>query len=151
MVVPVSAPASTITVIFAVPLKLVPLIVLAVSNAVAVAALPVILVWSPVLLPLTVASFDAVSVLPAAIVKVPVPVVMKLPLILVAVAAPIFGVVKTGDVARTTFPEPVVEISSTTPAPVVTLPSTLSFGTYILNLCVGYFICTYTGCAGIIN
>lgn len=51
---PVSVPAAAATVIFAVPSKLVPLIVRAVWRAVAVPALPLTLVWSPVLDPLDV-------------------------------------------------------------------------------------------------
>jgi len=42
-----------------------------------------------------------------------------LPLIEVAVAAPIFGVVKEGDVARTIFPEPVVVLPKAVTVPLV--------------------------------
>jgi hypothetical protein len=49
---------------------------------------------------------------------------------LVAVATPKVGVTNVGDVARTTFPEPVVAISSTTPALPVKLPSTLPAATF---------------------
>ena len=45
---------------------------------------------------------------------------------LVPVAAPILGVVKIGEIALTTLPVPIVGISSTTPAPDATRPSTLS-------------------------
>ena len=47
-------------------------------------------------------------------------------LILVAVATPKTGVTKVGEVALTTSPDPVVAISSITPAPELTLPNTLS-------------------------
>ena len=50
---------------------------------------------------------EAVKVLPAPRVSVPEPAVRALPLIVVAVAAPMLGVVKEGEVARTTEPEPV--------------------------------------------
>ena len=43
-----------------------------------------------------------------------------------AMGVPNAGVIKVGEVALTTLPEPVVEISSTTPAPTDTLPKTLS-------------------------
>ncbi len=49
--VPVNVVASAVTVILAVPLKDVPFIFLAVCSAVAVPAFPVIVVWSPVLVP----------------------------------------------------------------------------------------------------
>ena len=70
----------------------------------------------------------AVSVLPSAIVKVALVVgaVIVILFIEVAVATPKIGVTKVGDVALTTLPEPVVAISSTTPAPVETRPNTLS-------------------------
>ena len=51
------------------------------------------------------------------------------PVMLVPTSAegvPRSGVTRVGEVALTTLPEPVVDISSTTPAPAVTLPSTLS-------------------------
>ena len=70
----------------------------------------------------------AVSVLPSAIVKVALAVgcVIVTLFMVVAVAAPNVGVTKVGEVALTTFPDPVVAISSTTPAPAVTRPNTLS-------------------------
>ena len=71
--VPVSVVASAVTVISALPSKSTVLIFLAVANLVAVPAFPVIVVWSPVLVPLTVASPETVNVfevvLPPAIVK----------------------------------------------------------------------------------
>ena len=57
-VAPVSVPAAAVTVILAVPSKDTPLIVLAVCRAVAVPALPVTEVWSPVLVPLDVPEWD---------------------------------------------------------------------------------------------
>ncbi len=56
-VVPVKVPAAAVTVIGAEPSKFTPLIVFPGDNFVAVAALPVIFVWSPVLVP---ERFDAV-------------------------------------------------------------------------------------------
>jgi len=53
----------------------------------------------------------SVNVFPAAIVNVPVPVVMVLPLIEVAVAAPSVGVVSVGLVPNTTAPLPVVPVA----------------------------------------
>ena len=70
---------------------------------------------------------DAVP--PLAIGSIPVtPDVNGKPVALVNTTAegvPKFGVASVGEVARTTFPEPVVGISSITPAPVLTLPNTL--------------------------
>ncbi len=53
-VVPVNVPAAAVTVIGAVPSKFTPLIARAVCSAVAVPALPVMVVWSPVFVPLLV-------------------------------------------------------------------------------------------------
>ena len=59
----------------------------------------------------------AVRVFAAAIVKVPVEAVIVSPLIEVAVATPIFGVTRVGEVAKTkTVPLPVVVISPRVPA-----------------------------------
>ena len=52
-VLPVSVPAAAVTVIFPVPSKLVPFIVLAVSKAVAVAAFPVVEPEVPLVFPVT--------------------------------------------------------------------------------------------------
>jgi hypothetical protein len=54
-VVPVRVFASAVTVIFAVPSKLTPLMFRGVWRAVAVPALPLTLVWSPVFVPLIAA------------------------------------------------------------------------------------------------
>ena len=66
--------------------------------------------------------------------KIPVtPVVKGNPVALVNTAAegvPKFGVTKVGEVALTTSPEPVVVISSTTPALAETRPKTLSAATF---------------------
>lgn len=56
--------------------------------------------------PARVSVLDTVRVFPAARVRVPVPVVMVFPLTVVATAAPMFGVTRTGEVVRTTFPVP---------------------------------------------
>jgi hypothetical protein len=53
------------------------------------------------------------NVLPFVNVKVPVDEDSVKPFIVVAVAAPMFGVVKIGEVARTTLPEPVTDFSPT--------------------------------------
>ena len=58
----------------------------------------------------------AVSVLPEAMVKVPVVEVIPRPLMEVADATPKVGVVKLGDVAKATEPEPVVAKFPATPA-----------------------------------
>ena len=67
---------------------------------------------------------------PLATGKIPVtPVVKGNPVALLntkALGVPKAGATKVGEVARTTSPEPVVAISSITPAPVDTLPKTLS-------------------------
>ena len=51
-VLPVSVPAAAVMVMFAEPSKLVPLMLRAVCKVVAVPALPVMVVWSPVFVPL---------------------------------------------------------------------------------------------------
>ncbi len=70
------------------------------ARAVAVPALPVIVVWSPVFVPET----DVVPVTARVGVENPV---IVIPLIVVAVATPRSGVVKTGEIANTSAPEPV--------------------------------------------
>ena len=60
--VPVSVVASAVTVISALPSNATPLIFLVAANLVAVPALPVMVVWSPVFVPLTVASPETVNV-----------------------------------------------------------------------------------------
>ncbi len=60
---PVRVDAAAVTVILALPSKEVPLMVLGVCKAVAVPAFPEIVDWSPVLVPLTVASKGTVKVL----------------------------------------------------------------------------------------
>jgi hypothetical protein len=104
-VAPVSVPAAAVTVMSALPLKLTPLISRAVSNVVAVPALPVIVVWSPVLVPLTA----VVPVTESAGVLVPVTVT---PLIEVAVAAPKVGVTRVGLLAKTSAPVPVSSVTA---------------------------------------
>src|SRR5574343_206240 len=67
------------------------------------------MVWSPVLVPLTVALSEAVNVLPSAMVKV-APVVGAVIVTLfkeVAEATPNVGVIKVGEVENTNVPEPV--------------------------------------------
>ena len=62
--------------------------------------------------PENVSELVAANVFPADNVSVPVPAVMVLPLRVVAVAAPMFGVVKTGlTVKATVVPDPLVVIS----------------------------------------
>ena len=58
--------------------------------------------------PARVRVFDTDNVFRFVIVSIPVVVVIVSPLTVVAVAAPIFGVVSVGEVARTIEPEPVV-------------------------------------------
>jgi hypothetical protein len=57
--------------------------------------------------PARVIELFAVKVLPLATVRVPVELVIVSPLTLVAVAAPMFGVVSVGLVANTLLPDPV--------------------------------------------
>lgn len=111
-VVPLSVPAAAVTVIAAVPSKLTPFIARAVCRAVAVPALPVTLVWSPVFVPETVALDGADSVAPSAIVRVAevAGAVTATLLIDVAVATPSVGVTNTGLVAR--VKPPAVPLSS---------------------------------------
>ena len=61
---PVNVPAAAVTVMFAVPSKLVPLMARAVCNAVAVAALPVVLPLEPVTLPTIAAVTVSVANVP---------------------------------------------------------------------------------------
>jgi len=104
---PVSVPAAAVTVMSAVPLNDTPLMRRAVCNAVAVPAFPVIVVWSPVLVPET----DVVPVTASVGVEDPENVI---PLSDVAVATPMFGVVRVGEVPNTSAPDPVS--SEMTPA-----------------------------------
>lgn len=111
---PVSVPAAAVTVMLAVPSKDTPLIVLAVCRAVAVPALPVTEVWSPVFVPLCVpfvivAEPLTVRVCPSAMVSVePVAgAVIATLFIVVADATPSDGVTSDGDCWRTGFPDPV--------------------------------------------
>lgn len=62
-----------------------------------------------------VSVFVKFSVFPAVPVSVYVPVVNVFPFIVVAVAAPMFGVVKTGEVVMATFPDPEMVYSPKTP------------------------------------
>jgi len=74
--------------------------------------------------PAKVKELLAVRVLPPPIVRVPVEEVMVRPFIEVAVAAPILGVVKVGELAKTIAPVPVVALPKT-----VTVPEVLKVAT----------------------
>ena len=75
-VAPVSVPAAAATVMSALPLKLTPLMFRAVCKIVALPALPVIVVWSPVFVPLRLepvtAPVAAIVLLAVTVVKAPV-------------------------------------------------------------------------------
>ena len=71
-VAPVSVSAEAVTVIFAEPLNEVPLIVRAVCSVVAVPALPVTVVWSPVFVPLKLEPVTAPEAVTVAALTVPV-------------------------------------------------------------------------------
>jgi hypothetical protein len=62
--------------------------------------------------PARVSVLLADKVLPLVTVRVPVLLVIVSPLTLVAVAAPIFGVVRLGDVAKTKEPDPVSSVTA---------------------------------------
>ena len=74
--------------------------------------------------PAKVKELLAVKVLPPPIVRVPVEEVMVKPFIEVAVAAPMLGVVKVGELAKTIAPVPVVALPKT-----VTVPEVLKVAT----------------------
>ena len=104
-VVPVKVLASAVTVILAEPLKDTPLIVRGVCNTVAVPALPVTKLWSPLFVPLTLEVPATVKVkVPVA--NVPLPVILT-PFNVVAVAAPKTGAISVGVLLKTTRPVPV--------------------------------------------
>jgi len=74
--------------------------------------------------PINISVLLAVKVLPEPIVRVPVVVAMVKPFIELAVAAPMLGVVKVGEVAKTIAPVPVVALPKT-----VTVPEALKVAT----------------------
>jgi len=75
-----------------------------------------------------------VAVLLLAIVKVPVLLVIVSPLIDVADAAPSVGLVSVGLVAKTTSPDPVVDVTLRVPSPpdVVTIPFEVRLPSFLL-------------------